>query len=62
MITRHNVCNVWPKTTLLLPGWCRDDKRLDTPADFCSWAAESGHQDSSVVFQDSAMGLTPFFF
>ena len=26
----HNVFNVWPKTTLLLPVWARDNKRLDT--------------------------------
>ena len=25
-------CNVWPKTTLLLPVWSRDTKRLDAPA------------------------------
>ena len=25
------VFNVWPKTTLLLPAWPRDAKRLDTP-------------------------------
>ena len=25
-----NVFNVWPKTTLL-PVWCRDAKKLDTP-------------------------------
>ena len=31
MITCHNVFNVWPKTTLLLPVWSRDAKRLDTP-------------------------------
>ena len=31
MITCHNVFNVWPKTTLLLPVWPRDAKRLDTP-------------------------------
>ena len=30
MITYHNVFNVWPKTTLLLPVWPRDAKRLDT--------------------------------
>ena len=32
MITCHNVFNVWPKTTLLLPVWPRDTKRLDAPA------------------------------
>ena len=32
VITCHSVCNVWPKTTLLLPVWPRDTKRLDTPA------------------------------
>ena len=32
VITRHNVFNVWPKTTLL-PAWPRDAKRLDTPDD-----------------------------
>ena len=32
VVTCHNVSNVWPKTTLLLPGWPRDSKRLDTPA------------------------------
>ena len=26
-----NVFNVWPKTTLLLPVWCRETKSLDTP-------------------------------
>ena len=31
MITHCNVFNMWPKTTLLLPGWRRDAKRLDTP-------------------------------
>ena len=29
MIMCHNVFNVWPKTTLLLPVWLRDAKRLD---------------------------------
>ena len=28
-----SVFNVWPKTTLLLPMWPRDAKRLDTPED-----------------------------
>ena len=32
VITCHYVLNVWPKTTLLLPVWHRDAKRLDTPA------------------------------
>ena len=27
----YNIFNVWPKTTLLLPVWHRDAKRLDTP-------------------------------
>ena len=31
VITCHNVCNVWPKTTLLLPVWPRDAKILDIP-------------------------------
>ena len=31
VITCHNIFNVWPKTTLLLPMWYRDTKRLDTP-------------------------------
>ena len=31
VITCWNIFNVWPKTTLLLPGWPRDAKRLDTP-------------------------------
>ena len=31
VIMRRNVFNVWPKTTLLLPVWLRDAKRLDTP-------------------------------
>ena len=31
MIMCHNVFNVWPKTTLLLPVWHRDTKRLGTP-------------------------------
>ena len=31
MIMCHNVFNVWPKTTLLLPVWPRDAKRSDTP-------------------------------
>ena len=26
-----NVFNVWPKTTLVLPVWCRDTKSLGTP-------------------------------
>ena len=30
MTTCCSVFNVWPKTTLLLPMWPRDDKRLDT--------------------------------
>ena len=34
VITCHNVFNVWPKTTLLLPVWPRDLKSLDTPASF----------------------------
>ena len=29
-ITCHNIFNVWPKTTLLLPVWPRTTKRLDT--------------------------------
>ena len=32
VIMCHNIFNVWPKTTLLLPVWPRDAKRLDTPA------------------------------
>ena len=31
VIMCHNVFNVWPKITLF-PVWCRDTKRLDTPA------------------------------
>ena len=31
VIMCHNVFNVWPKTTLLLPVWPRASKRLDTP-------------------------------
>ena len=31
MIMCHNVLNVWPKTTPLLPVCLRDPKRLDTP-------------------------------
>ena len=31
VIMGRNVFNVWPKTTLLLPMWPRDAKRLDTP-------------------------------
>ena len=31
VIICHNVFNVWPKTTFLLPVWRRDAKRLDTP-------------------------------
>ena len=31
MIACCSVFNVWPKTTLLLPLWPRDAKRLDTP-------------------------------
>ena len=31
VITCHNVFNVWPKTTLLLPVWPRDAKSLDAP-------------------------------
>ena len=31
VITFHNVFNVWPKATLLLPVWPRDTKSLDTP-------------------------------
>ena len=30
VITCHNGCNVWSKTTLLLPVWPRDAKMLDT--------------------------------
>ena len=30
MITCRNVFNVWTKTTLLLPVWPRDSKRVDT--------------------------------
>ena len=29
----HNVLNVWPKITLLLPVWPRDTKRSDTLID-----------------------------
>ena len=32
VITCCNVFNVWPKTTLLLPVWPREAKRLDTLA------------------------------
>ena len=31
VIMCHNVFNVWPKTTLLLPVWPRDTKMSDTP-------------------------------
>ena len=31
MITCHNVFNVWPKTTLLLPVWAGDARRPDSP-------------------------------
>ena len=31
VITCHNVFNVWLKTTLPLPVWPRDARRLDTP-------------------------------
>ena len=31
VIMCHDVFNVWPNTTLLLPVWPRDTKRLDTP-------------------------------
>ena len=34
VITCHNVFNMWPKTTLLLPVWPRDAKRLDTAGPF----------------------------
>ena len=38
------VFNVWPKTTLLLPVWSRDAKRLDTPAPKgCRFYSQSGH-------------------
>ena len=30
-ITCHNVLNMWPKITFLLPVWPRDAKSLDTP-------------------------------
>ena len=36
MIMCPTVFNVWPKTTLLLPVWLRDAKRLDTPARACT--------------------------
>ena len=38
----HNVFIVWPKTTLLLPVWPSDTKRLDTPvrASRISWGTE----------------------
>ena len=32
MITCHNVFNVWPKTTLVLPVWLRDAESTGTPA------------------------------
>ena len=32
VIMCHSVFNVWRKTTLLLPVWRRDAKKLDTPA------------------------------
>ena len=31
MITCRSVFSEWPKTTLLLPAWPRDARRLDTP-------------------------------
>ena len=34
VIMCHSVFNVWPKTTLLLPVWRRDAKRLDGPGKF----------------------------
>ena len=40
VITCHNVLNVWPKTTLLLPVWPRDAKRLDTPD--TAWSGLNG--------------------
>ena len=40
VITCHSGLSVWPKTTLLLPVWPRDTKRLDTPVRLCQvWAA-----------------------
>ena len=31
VFVRVYIFNVWPKTTLLLPGWPRDNQRFDTP-------------------------------
>ena len=41
VITHHNVFNVWPKTTLLLPLWPRDTKRLDIPVS--RWLSHQAH-------------------
>ena len=31
LVFMYLMCNVWPKTTLLLPVWPRDARSLDTP-------------------------------
>ena len=59
----RNVFNVWPKTTLLLPVWPRDAKRLDTPDSrffffhktriyWGRGAADSGFQAREVTDKD----------
>ena len=52
VITRCNVFNVWPKTTLLLLVWPRDAKRLNTPGNYSSsisnvWGCSPSTKQSS---------------
>ena len=59
VITCHNVFNMWPKTTLLLPVWPRDAQKLDTPdrarphlirvATRAPWGAEDRHWSSDCA-------------
>ena len=61
LIMCHSAFNVWPKTTLLLPVWPRDAKRVDTPASVDqSLAVEEGC--SYCVVRDGRNGLKDNFF
>ena len=47
VITCCSVVNVWPKTTLLLPEWYRDAKRLDTP----EYVYKGGPQTPAFIYK-----------
>ena len=54
VITCCSVVNVWPKTTLRLPEWYRDAKRLDTP----EYVYKGGPQTLHLFIKNSVCILT----